>query len=33
MAIIQADIIDITTDTPQQSDIFFVDTDIWFWQT
>jgi hypothetical protein len=33
MAIIQADIIDITTDTPQQSDIFFVDTNIWFWQT
>ncbi|MTJ08173.1 MULTISPECIES: hypothetical protein [unclassified Anabaena] len=33
MAIIQADIIDITTDIPQQSDIFFVDTNIWFWQT
>jgi hypothetical protein len=33
MAIIQADIIDIKTDTPQQSDIFFVDTNIWFWQT
>lgn len=33
MAIIQADIIDIKTDTPQQNDIFFVDTNIWFWQT
>ena len=33
MAIIQADIIDIKTDTPQQSDIFFVDTNVWFWQT
>ena len=33
MAIIQADIIDITTDTPRQSDIFFVDTNVWFWQT
>ena len=33
MAIIQANIIDITTDTPRQSDIFFVDTNIWFWQT
>ena len=33
MAIIQADITDIKTDTPQQSDIFFVDTNIWFWQT
>ncbi|MFM7409040.1 MAG: hypothetical protein ACKO3K_20865 [Cuspidothrix sp.] len=30
---IQADIIDIKTDTPQQSDIFFVDTNVWFWQT
>jgi hypothetical protein len=30
---IQADIIDIKTDTPQQGDIFLVDTNIWFWQT
>lgn len=30
---IQADIIDISTDTPQQGDIFLVDTNVWFWQT
>ncbi|MBH8562771.1 hypothetical protein I8748_11360 [Nostoc sp. CENA67] len=30
---IQADIIDIKTDTPQQDDIFLVDTNVWFWQT
>ncbi|MDZ8256919.1 hypothetical protein [Nostoc sp. ChiQUE01b] len=30
---IQADIIDIKTDNPQQDDIFLVDTNVWFWQT
>ncbi|MEH2068842.1 MAG: hypothetical protein V7K47_11895 [Nostoc sp.] len=28
---IQADIINIRTDTSQQGDIFFVDTNVWFW--
>jgi hypothetical protein len=30
---IQADVIDIRHDTPRQSDIFLVDTNVWFWQT
>lgn len=30
---IQANVIDIKKDTPQQNDIFFVDTNVWFWQT
>lgn len=30
---LQADIIDINTDSPRQEDIFFVDTNVWFWQT
>ncbi|MEA5579000.1 hypothetical protein [Anabaena sp. UHCC 0451] len=30
---IQADVIDIRKDTPKKSDIFFVDTNVWFWQT
>lgn len=30
---IQADIIDIRADSPQKSDIFLVDTNVWFWQT
>jgi hypothetical protein len=30
---IQADIVDITNDTPRKSDIFLVDTNVWFWQT
>ena len=30
---IQADVIDIRSDTQRQSDIFFVDTNVWFWQT
>lgn len=30
---IQADVIDIRVDTPQQDDIFLVDTNVWFWQT
>ncbi|WP_375473102.1 hypothetical protein [uncultured Nostoc sp.] len=28
---IQADVINIRTDTSQQGDIFFVDTNVWFW--
>lgn len=28
---IQADVIDITLDVPQKEDIFFVDTNIWYW--
>lgn len=31
--IIQADVIDITNDIPQQNDIFLVDTNVWYWQT
>lgn len=30
---IQANVVDIRKDTPQQSDIFFVDTNVLFWQT
>ncbi len=30
---VQAGVINIRTDTPQQSDIFLVDTNVWFWQT
>ena len=30
---IQADVIDIRNDIPKKSDIFFVDTNVWFWQT
>lgn len=30
---IQADIIDIASDSPQQQDIFLVDTNVWLWQT
>ena len=30
---IQADVIDIRKDTPKKSDIFFVDTNVWFWET
>jgi hypothetical protein len=31
--IIQAGIVDITNDSPRKSDIFLVDTNVWFWQT
>jgi len=31
--IIQADVIDITSDAPQNGDIFFVDTNVWYWLT
>ena len=30
---IQAEIIDISSDTPSQDDIFLVDTNVWIWQT
>lgn len=30
---IQADVIDINNDTPQQGDIFLVDTNVWLWLT
>lgn len=30
---IQADVIDIRNDIPQQNDIFLVDTNVWYWQT
>lgn len=30
---IQADVIDITVDSPRQGDIFFVDTNVWYWLT
>jgi hypothetical protein len=28
---IQADVVDITTDTPTADDLFFVDTNVWYW--
>lgn len=31
--IVQADVIDITSDTPQKGDIFLVDTNVWYWLT
>jgi len=30
---VQAEVIDITQDVPQAGDIFFVDTNIWYWAT
>ncbi len=30
---IQASIVDITSDTPQTNDAFFVDSNVWFWLT
>ena len=30
---VQAEVIDITTDTPQPDDSFLVDTNVWLWQT
>ncbi|RDS92595.1 PIN domain-containing protein [Pseudomonas fluorescens] len=30
---IQADIVDITTDTPRKEDSFVVDTNVWYWMT
>lgn len=31
--IVQADVIDITVDSPQKGDIFLVDTNVWYWLT
>ncbi|MGJ5673940.1 MAG: hypothetical protein ACR9NN_10075 [Nostochopsis sp.] len=31
--IVQADVIDITVDSPQTGDIFLVDTNVWYWLT
>lgn len=31
--IVQADVIDISSDTPQKEDIFLVDTNVWYWLT
>ncbi|MBF0498066.1 MAG: PIN domain-containing protein [Deltaproteobacteria bacterium] len=31
--IIQADIVDITNDTPKAEDIFLIDTNVWYWIT
>ena len=30
---VQAEVIDIQTDTPRKEDIFLVDTNVWYWQT
>jgi|SRR5208337_2809392 len=30
---IQADIVNIHSDTPNHKDVFFVDTNVWYWQT
>ena len=30
---VEADVIDIRTDTPQPSDEFLVDTNVWYWMT
>jgi predicted nucleic acid-binding protein len=30
---IEADVVDITSDTPKTSDVFLVDTNVWFWMT
>jgi predicted nucleic acid-binding protein len=30
---VQADVIDITADSPQKGDIFLVDTNVWYWLT
>lgn len=31
--IIQADVVDITADTPKAGDVFLVDTNVWYWMT
>jgi hypothetical protein len=28
---VQANVVDINTDTPRPADIFFVDSNVWFW--
>ncbi len=30
---IQADLVDITTDSPKADDVFLVDTNVWYWMT
>ena len=30
---IRAEIVDIRSDTPKKDDVFFVDTNVWFWMT
>ena len=30
---VRADVVDITTDTPRDNDVFLVDTNVWFWLT
>ncbi len=30
---VQADVVDITSDTPLATDAFWVDTNVWYWQT
>ena len=30
---IEADVVDINSDTPKKSDVFLVDTNVWFWMT
>lgn len=31
--IIQAEVVDITTDSPKADDVFIVDTNVWYWMT
>lgn len=30
---IQAEVVDITTDSPKADDVFLVDTNVWYWMT
>lgn len=30
---VQADVVDVTTDAPKAGDVFWVDTNVWYWQT
>ncbi len=30
---VQANVVDVTTDRPQSTDVFWVDTNVWFWVT
>jgi hypothetical protein len=31
--VVQAQVVDVTTDRPQSTDVFWVDTNVWFWVT
>jgi len=31
--VIQAEVVDITADTPKDADVFLVDTNVWYWMT